>query len=197
MNFNFNYLENGIKKQKILRIKLFLNVKNKEELFQKIKANEIDSAFLNPVYIVSLFQIQVACHNVMNSLSNNHLKTKNLHTELIYYLYPGKSVKKALEDLGIGSNNVQHILECKFIDSNENSNQNSNEIENSNENSNEIENLNENYLIQGEEQKNIVQSLNQIIDLPKIKKLYKINEKELLIGSLEDAVVLAMSTKEF
>lgn len=80
---------------------LYKNVENVQELLAEVKNGQIECALLNPQLVYDPFQVVVAANKSVLSLENDNMKTRNVHSEIIYNLSPSKNIMKSLTTFGI------------------------------------------------------------------------------------------------
>lgn len=102
------------------KYKTFAVLVNNVENLQTIKENlikgntDFDYGFLNTKNIVSLEQIYSAYYKIMLDESNGSLKSRTLHTEIIYALSPFKNIMDCLNKFGI-SKTADSLLILKIV----------------------------------------------------------------------------------
>ncbi|KAH3678557.1 hypothetical protein WICMUC_001366 [Wickerhamomyces mucosus] len=137
-----------------INIHRFTNVLNSSEIKENlIKGNkDYDFAFINTKLIFSQSQLYSAIYRSLLELNNNNLRTKNIHSEILFCLSPINNIMEALKNFGIQNSTFDFIV-IKISDNLE------------------IDyNLN---IINGEEIK-FEQINNELIKFVDLKKLYKI-----------------------
>ncbi|GMM48379.1 Cgi121 protein [Pichia kluyveri] len=94
------------------------NVKNCQEIKENlIKANkDYDYGFLNAKNVVSLEQLYSGFYKTVMSQHDGNMKSRTLHTELIYSLSPFKNIMDCLNKFGI-SKDSNSILIVKIVES--------------------------------------------------------------------------------
>lgn len=97
---------------------LVTDVENLKEIKENlIKGNkEYDYGFINASNVVSLEQIRSAYYKVMVDEKNGGMKTRTLHTEMIYNLCPSKNIMDCLNRYGI-SKDSKTLLVLKIVES--------------------------------------------------------------------------------
>lgn len=156
---------------------LFRDVTNSSALRSKLMKGELNCALINVTYIPGMLAVLLACNKSVHCYTNSSMKTRSLHTEVIYNLSPTNSIKDSLKNFSISDDEkiilyvaIRKVSEdtdpvCNIVDS-----------------------------IEG----NIgsLDDLSVVSNAEKIKELYKIGDKELNISSLTEAVVMRVSTKD-
>lgn len=94
------------------------NVKNCQEIKENlIKANkDYDYGFINAKNVVSLEQLYSGFYKTVMSQHDGNMKSRTLHTELIYSLSPFKNIMDCLNKFGI-SKDSNSILIVKIVES--------------------------------------------------------------------------------
>ncbi|KAF0685263.1 Aste57867_22807 [Aphanomyces stellatus] len=158
-----------------LHIAYFRDVKNSADLLQKILAQELDVALINADMVVSLFQVDVAASRALLSAQNHSLTTNTLHSELVFNLSGTRNVTDSLRRFGIGKDTT-HLLVCAFDDAST------------------IESVGVDGVLS--DVVGIENAAHLSPDqLATLKKHYKIQDVELQVTSLVDAVVSRIATK--
>ncbi|XP_065829646.1 EKC/KEOPS complex subunit Tprkb-like [Oscarella lobularis] len=154
---------------------LFTDVKNAADLRKKVADGNLTGALLEPKMIVETFQVLVAANKTVQALNRKCMKTRGIHTEIIYNLSPTRSITDSLKKFAIGDESTSVLLAvvdeasgtmlrdaCRHVDGH-------------------------------------LAHLDDLVDLAdsaRIRSVYKIGDNELRIGSLLDAVVMRMATKD-
>nr|POE68842.1 ekc/keops complex subunit [Quercus suber] len=78
-----------------LQVALFANVRNATFLrTQLLQGNSsFEYAFLDASAILSRAHIQAACFRAINDLLNDRLKSRNVHSEIVFSLSPNNNVR--------------------------------------------------------------------------------------------------------
>lgn len=94
------------------------NVKNCQEIKENlIKANkDYDYGFINAKNVVSLEQLYSGFYKTVMSQHDGNMKSRTLHTELLYSLSPFKNIMDCLNKFGI-SKDSNSILIVKIVES--------------------------------------------------------------------------------
>ncbi|KAF4114481.1 EKC/KEOPS complex subunit TPRKB [Onychostoma macrolepis] len=155
---------------------LFKDVKNATELRKMAVNGEIKGALINPSMVVDAFQILVAANKAVHLHKNGKMKTRSLYSEIIFNLSPTNNISEAFKRFGISdSDSAVHIVLVH----------------------NKDETLNiEDIVSKVDGQQIAVDRVSDLTDAAKIKKLYKVAPQEEKCGSLLDAVVCRMATKD-
>ncbi|XP_016392021.1 EKC/KEOPS complex subunit Tprkb-like [Sinocyclocheilus rhinocerous] len=155
---------------------LFKDVKNATELRKMAVNGEIKGALINPSLVVDAFQILVAANKAVHLHKNGKMKTRSLYSEIIYNLSPTNNISEAFKRFGISdSDSAVHIVLVH----------------------NKDETLSiDNIISKVDGQQIAVDRVSDLTDVAKIKKLYKVAPQEEKCGSLLDAVVCRMATKD-
>ncbi|XP_051976469.1 EKC/KEOPS complex subunit TPRKB [Xyrauchen texanus] len=155
---------------------LFKDVKNATELRKLAVNGEIKGALINPSMIVDSFQVLVAANKAVHLHKIGKMKTRSLYSEIIFNLSPTNNISEAFKRFGISdSDGAVHIVLVH----------------------NKEETLNiEDIISKVDGQQIPVEKVSDLTDAAKIKKLYKVPLLEEKCGSLLDAVVCRMATKD-
>lgn len=155
---------------------LFKDVKNATELRKMAVNGEIKGALINPSMVVDAFQILVAANKAVHLHKIGKMKTRSLYSEIIFNLSPTNNISEAFKRFGVSdSDSAVHIVLVH----------------------NKEENLNVDDIISKVDGQQIpVDQVSELMDAAKIKKLYKVAPQEEKCGSLLDAVVCRMATKD-
>nr|XP_057933082.1 EKC/KEOPS complex subunit TPRKB [Doryrhamphus excisus] len=155
---------------------LFKDVKNATELRQNAVDGTITGALINPTMLVSPFQVLVAANKAVHLNKTGKMKTRSLFSEIIFNLSPTNNISEAFRRFGIsdGDDSVLVVL---------------------------VHNKEESQLVTDitakvDGQQVPLDDLSSLSDHAKIKKLYKITPQEEKCGTLLDAVVCRMATKD-
>jgi len=149
---------------------LYKNVQNTSAIHGKILKGELRCAALNP--ILDQFQVLTATQQSINNFSNDTMKTRSIYSEIIYSMSPNKKISDSLKQFGLKKWDTAilfvllHEMDEKELES----------------------------VVQGE--LTDIAGIQDICNEKEIKKIYKIKEEELKVGSLLEAVINRISTKE-
>ncbi|XP_059360516.1 EKC/KEOPS complex subunit TPRKB [Carassius carassius] len=155
---------------------LFKDVKNATELRKMAVNGEIKGALINPSMVVDSFQILVAANKAVHLHKNGKMKTRSLYSEIIFNLSPTNNISEAFKRFGISdSDSAVHIVLVH--------------------NKDETLNIND-IILKVDGQQIAVDRVSDLTDVAKIKKLYKVAPPEEKCGSLLDAIVCRMATKD-
>ncbi|XP_056604464.1 EKC/KEOPS complex subunit TPRKB [Triplophysa dalaica] len=155
---------------------LFKDLKNAAELRKMAVNSEIRGALINPTMIVDAFQILVAANKAVHLYKNGKMKTRSLYSEIIFNLSPTNNISEAFKRFGISdTDNAVYIVLVH----------------------NKEETLNVDDIIAKVDGQQIdVDQVSELTDAAIVKKLYKVAPMEERCGSLLDAVVCRMATKD-
>lgn len=155
---------------------LFKEVKNAAELRQSAMEGKINAALINPTMLVNPFQMLVAANKAVHLQKVGKMKTRTLYSEIIFNLSPTNNISEAFKRFGIsdGDDSVLVVLvhdkeESQFLSD---------------------------ISARVDGRQVPVEDVSSLSDHAKIKKLYKITPQEEKCGSLLDAVVCRMATKD-
>ncbi|XP_043092543.1 EKC/KEOPS complex subunit TPRKB [Puntigrus tetrazona] len=155
---------------------LFKDVKNATELRKMAVNGEIKGALINPSMVVDAFQILVAANKAVHLHKNGKMKTRSLYSEIIFNLSPTNNISEAFKRFGISDgDSAVHVVLVHGKD----------------------ETLDVDGIVSKVDGQQIaVDRVSGLTDVAKIKKLYKVAPQEEKCGSLLDAVVCRMATKD-
>lgn len=157
---------------------LFTDVANTSEIREKLVAGKLCCCVARVSLITDAFQTVVAANKAALSAKRNQLITKTMYTEVLFYLSVSKNISRSLTEFGINNSdrNILVILIHKLGE--------------------ERAMLKE--ILESVEGKKIpIPRLQEFTDVNLVKKTYKIDEDELRVSSLTDAIISRISCKEF
>ncbi|XP_074610234.1 EKC/KEOPS complex subunit TPRKB-like [Acropora palmata] len=155
---------------------LFTNVSNSDELRQRIVQGKIEAALLNACMIMDPFHVIVAGHKSLHLFQQGKMKTRTLHSEIIFNLSPSNNITDSFKKFGI-LDVTKEILVAMVAHGN------------ATEKVSELSKLIKGTLVS-------MDTLASISDKEKIKKVYGIRENELECDSLENAIISRLATKD-
>ncbi|KAM6962155.1 EKC/KEOPS complex subunit TPRKB [Tautogolabrus adspersus] len=155
---------------------LFKDVKNAAELRQCAMKGEINGALINPAMLVNPFQVLVAANKAVHLQKIGKMKTRSLYSEIIFNLSPTNNISEAFKRFGIsdGDESVMVVLV---------------------HNKDELQPLSD-IIARVNGQQVAVEDVSSLSNNTKIQKLYKVTPQEEKCGTLLDAVVCRMATKD-
>ena len=156
-------------------VTLFDNVSNMSELKEMLVKGKLEAALVNATMVPNVFAVLLAANKAVHLSESGKIKTRNVFSEILYNLSPSNNISDSLKTFGL--NEKEPVLVVVVINKGEANKMNS-----------VIP------LIKGEQMS--LTKLQSIADENKIKKVYKIPETELSCGSLTDAVVTRIATKD-
>ncbi|XP_062522601.1 EKC/KEOPS complex subunit Tprkb-like [Corticium candelabrum] len=154
---------------------LFTQVTNASELRSLIMEGALSAALLRPQLVLDPFQLLASANKAVHGLMNESMKTKTVHTEIIFNLSPSNNISESFKKFGI-SDDSQEVLLAVIDDRNATSLRAACD--------------------QVKGKLVHLDSLTDLADVPLVKNLYKVPQDELAISSLLYAVVSRMATKE-
>ncbi|XP_024145430.1 EKC/KEOPS complex subunit TPRKB [Oryzias melastigma] len=155
---------------------LFKDVKNAAELRQSAVEGKINAALINPTMLVSPFQALLAANKAVHLQTIGKMKTRSLNSEIIFNLSPTNNISEAFKRFGISDQDRSLLVVVVH-------------------NKDESEFLS-NITSRVDGQQVPAEEFSSFSDPAKIRKLYKITPQEETCGSLLDAVVCRMATKD-
>ncbi|XP_060885365.1 EKC/KEOPS complex subunit TPRKB [Labrus mixtus] len=155
---------------------LFKDVKNAAELRQCAMKGEVNGALINPTMLVNPFQVLVAANKAVHLQTIGKMKTRSLYSEIIFNLSPTNKISEAFKRFGIsdGDESVMVVLV---------------------HNKDEPQPLSD-IIARVKGQQVAVEDVSSLSNNTKIQKLYKVTPQEERCGTLLDAVVCRMATKD-
>ncbi|XP_074482176.1 EKC/KEOPS complex subunit TPRKB [Sebastes fasciatus] len=155
---------------------LFKEVKNASELRQCAVEGKINGALINPTMLVSPFHVLVAANKAVSLQKSGKMKTRSLYSEIIFNLSPTNNISEAFKRFG-SSDGDESVLVVLV------------------HNKDESQVLSDiTARVSGRQVP--AEDISSLTDHAKIKKLYKITPQEEKCGTLLDAVVCRMATKD-
>lgn len=157
---------------------LFANVVNTSEIREKLVAGKLRCCVAKASLVTDPIQAVVAANKAALNAKRNQLITRTVYTEILFYFSMSKNISRSLAEFGIsdGDRNILVILIHKL---------------------GEEQAMLEEVLGSVKGERIPISRLQEFTDVNLIKKTYKINEDELRVSSLADAVVSRISCKEF
>ncbi|GAB6020077.1 hypothetical protein CHUAL_002814 [Chamberlinius hualienensis] len=159
-----------------VKLLLLTNVTNCNEIKKEVRAGKIDACLLRNSLIIDELQVQVATNMAVNAKNLNQMKTRNIFTEIIYFMSCSRNISDSLTKFSVQDNDTS--LLAIIIDDDE-------------ENRKVSKLLNQ---VKGQLTSHFDQ-LKQLSDIDEIKKIYKIKTEESEL-ELTESVVSRISTKE-
>ncbi|KAM9334774.1 EKC/KEOPS complex subunit TPRKB [Symphorus nematophorus] len=155
---------------------LFKEVKNAAELRQSAVEGKISGALINPTMLVNPFQVLVAANKAVHLQKAGKMKTRSLFSEIIFNLSPTNNISEAFKRFGISDGDDAVLV---VLVHNEDASQLLSDIT---------------ARVDGTQVP--AEDVSSLSDEAKIKKLYKVTSQEEKCGTLLDAVVCRMATKD-
>ncbi|GFY56934.1 hypothetical protein TNIN_253161 [Trichonephila inaurata madagascariensis] len=153
----------------------FESIENMKEIKDSLLKGKLQAAVVNPELIYHSDQLLVASHKSLYNHKNNLLKTKTPYTELLYNLFPSKSIRDSLKTFGAQDEGTAAIF-VLFSEKNELSEDIKKSVKGS------------------------LVSVDKIVDhrnLKSIKKIYKISEDINDEETILNLILSKMACKEF
>lgn len=156
---------------------LFIDVANTSEIREKLVAGKLRCCVAKASLVTDVFQAVVAANKAALNAKRNRLVTKTVYTEVLFYLSISKNISRSLTEFGIHDNdkNILVILIHKL---------------------GEEQAMLEEVLGSIKGERISISRLQEFTDVNLVKKTYKIDEDELQVSSLADAVVSRISCKD-
>ncbi|XP_008291019.1 EKC/KEOPS complex subunit TPRKB [Stegastes partitus] len=155
---------------------LFKEVKNAAELRQSAVEGKISGALINPTMLVDPLQVLVAANKAVHLQTIGKMKTRSLYSEIIFNLSPTNNISEAFKRFGIsdGDESVMVVVVHK---------------------KDEVQLLSD-VTARVDGRQVPAEDVSSLSDSAKIKKLYKVAPQEDKCGTLLDAVICRMATKD-
>ena len=158
-----------------LGMALFTEVTNAAELRARVMEGALAGALLQPRLILETFQVLVAANKAVHGVTHGSMKTKTVHSEIIFNLSPSNNISESFKKFGISDESKEVLIAVV--------------------NGKDASSLREACKhVKGKQVH--LDSLTDLADLSLVKTVYKVSEDELRVSSLLDAVVSRMATKE-
>ena len=155
---------------------LLSEVSNTKQLLQLLLKGELNCALLNTTYIPDIFPVLIASTKAAHAHATGAMKTKGIHTELLYNLSPTTSISTALKTFGVKGDEESLLVVCVSKDI---------EAEGIVDVVGKIDGV-----------RRDVGDLSEFMSCDKMRKLYGVTDDELCVGSWSDAVTLRIATKD-
>ncbi|XP_019948029.1 EKC/KEOPS complex subunit TPRKB [Paralichthys olivaceus] len=155
---------------------LFKEVKNAAELRQSAVDGQINAALIKPTMLVDPLQVLVAANKAVHLQNTGKMKTRSLNSEMIFNLSPTNNISDAFRRFGI-SDGDDSVMVVVVHDKNESQ-------------------LVEDIAAKVDGRQIPVEDVSSLSDSAKIRKLYKVTSQEETCGTLLDAVICRMATKD-
>ncbi|XP_032819391.2 EKC/KEOPS complex subunit TPRKB [Petromyzon marinus] len=156
---------------------LFRAVQNAAELRLKAMSGALPGAVISAAVVLDPFQVLVAAHKAVHLHRLGKLKTKALHSEVIYNLSPSNNISDAFRRFGVADGDTAVLVVLVEEEGAERVDPASVEAH-----------VNGQRVPAGE--------LSALADLARVRKTYKVAAEEERLGTLLDAVVFRMAAKE-
>lgn len=150
------------------------NVTNGDEVLKKLIGGELNCALMNTTYILNIFPVLIASNKAVHLFEHSHMKTRNLHTEILFNLFPTKSINTALKTFGIKGKEKSLLLVSVS--------------------KNDSDILKAVEAVKGDTVD--LSNLKKFSSQEQVEKLYNITKEELEIGTHSDAITLRVATKD-
>ncbi|XP_015916387.2 EKC/KEOPS complex subunit TPRKB [Parasteatoda tepidariorum] len=93
-------------------ILLYTNIENMNELKDLLMKGELKAAIVNSELIYHTDLLMLASHKALYNAKNKSLKTKSINTELLYNLFPSRSIRDSLKTFGTQDSATSAIFVC-------------------------------------------------------------------------------------
>ncbi|KAL7301144.1 hypothetical protein TKK_0006118 [Trichogramma kaykai] len=164
---------------KQITIYLYENVQDIENVHAKVVNKELPCCIIKANVIVDPFQLVIAANKAALNEKYGQMVTRSIFTEVIYSLSISKNISQALKDFGISSDHKTNNYLVVLVHTAE-----------------DLEELNKLVVncIKGERKP--ISQLSELANLKLIKKLYKVDDRELKVSNLIDSIVSKISEKK-
>lgn len=156
-------------------VTLFQDVSNTTELREMLVKGKLEAALVNATMVPDVLSVLVAANKAVHLNVCGKLKTRNVHSEVLFNLSPTNNITESLKTFGMSDKDP--VVLVVVITKGE---------------TNNMKNIVP--LIKGDQLP--LTKLELIADENKIKKVYKIQDVELTCGTLGDAVITRIATKD-
>eukprot|EP00850_Spirogloea_muscicola_P015891 SM000125S26096 [mRNA] locus=s125:404732:405861:+ [translate_table: standard] len=162
--------------RRALTLLLFADVTNGSELLRQLQAGELqpEVALLDASLVPGVFPVLAAAHKAVLAQDRGALRTRTLHSEIVYNYAASKHIRDSLQRLGVNTRTTDVLVGCCDCTPAE------------------VASIRE--LVHGREL-----PLSELVarcDTDAVRKLYKITEAELEASSLEDCVVCRIAARD-
>lgn len=156
-------------------VTLFVDISNIDELRKMLVEGKLGAALVNATMVPDILPVLLATNKAVHLNVCGKLKTRSVHSEVVFNLSPSNNIRESLQTFGLSDKDPAVLV---VVINKEETNDMTNVVP----------------LIKGEQVP--LTKLQSIMDEMKIKKVYKIPDVELSTGSLTDAVVTRIATKD-
>lgn len=157
---------------------LFADVANVAEVRRKVVSGELRCCVTKASLVVDALQVAVAANRAALNAHHGRLTTRSVYTEILYCLSMSKNISRSLSEFGVGDDD-RHVLVVLLRKPGEEAASADVVLE----------------CVKGERRP--VSRIREYTDVNRVRRCYKIDEDELRVTSLVDAVVSRISCKEF
>ncbi|XP_067931236.1 EKC/KEOPS complex subunit TPRKB-like [Watersipora subatra] len=157
-------------------IAVIINVSNGPILRKSLLDGKLSSSLLNCTNILNQDQLNLAVFKAIVSQAQNCMVTRNIYSEIIYQLSPNKQISQAFKLFSMQETDKEFVA-----------------ITLGHQKEKDMEEV---IALSGGECRSL-DDISSFNSTEAIKKTYKIEESELLLGSLSDAVISRIAGKEF
>ena len=164
-----------------LNIRYFANVSNAAEIGELIRAGDRipeTTALITATLVPDVMLVTVAADKALRAHKAGKLATRTLGSEVVFNISGSRHIRESLRRFGVPAD-CQHVLMAWFTGATFDK-QEAGDV---------------GALIKGEERD--LAALTDAVDAAKVKKYYKIQDEELNVGSLTDAVAFRIGCKEY
>ncbi|XP_054717960.1 EKC/KEOPS complex subunit TPRKB-like [Uloborus diversus] len=88
----------------------YQDIENMKEIKDLLANNCLKAAVVNPLLIYDKSQLLLASHRSLYNEQNKIMKTKSIFTEVLYNLFPSKSIRDSLRTFGAHENGTSAIF---------------------------------------------------------------------------------------
>nr|XP_004226611.1 EKC/KEOPS complex subunit TPRKB [Ciona intestinalis] len=161
-----------VAKNKTVSVAFYRNVKNAKELKELAMRDTVQASFVKASMIADVLQIKAAAAKGFHLQAVGKIKTKTLHSEMIFNLSPSNKISDCFQLFGLKDTSTDVVAVTLDVAENE-----------------KVLNCVVGDLVS-------VSLLQDLCDKPAIKKLYKITDEELKVCSFLDCILSQMAAKD-
>ncbi|GMT26023.1 hypothetical protein PFISCL1PPCAC_17320, partial [Pristionchus fissidentatus] len=159
-----------------IRVCLFTEVTNAVELREKVRSGEIDAALIRPELVYGVYVLLAAANRAVHQMAHNRMATRSLSAELIYSLSPSRNISDSLVTFGVAEKSTC-LLAAVFDDKSGSAMKKL------------CKQINGKPVDMG--------SMNEIIDVKKVRKIYQLTDAHYSDDSLSDHIASRLVYKDF
>ncbi|XP_014476080.1 PREDICTED: EKC/KEOPS complex subunit TPRKB-like [Dinoponera quadriceps] len=157
---------------------MFTDVTNIAEIREKVVSRSLRCCAAKASLMVDALQAVVAANKATLNAERNCLTTKDVYTEILFCLSMSKNISRSLQEFGVSDSdkNIVVIIVHKL---------------------GEEQTVSADVLKNVKGERVIVSRMREFADVNLVKRIYKVDEDELCVSDLTDAVVSRIACKDF